>query len=321
MRKVAILPIIAIIILTGCGGGSGDKNLVDEKQNLENHPTLISDETFSYVHPFNPVIDDDHVFVKIKNDKIYSVGIGLDIDGKRYQATNFLTFPVYFSNATKIIKGKNGDNYNYMEMFPILTQQGIYRVQYDTEVHLYKFGDIIEQDQESIKYKVPSENYEDDLIVTLKYSKKDLSGVNLSSIFNKNISLDSGAFPQGAFCLTNIQSYSNKQFLVMREEGQVSEHPFEKMTGIFGSYTRLTSNINHSSDQYDNGFTTHYFWTNLINSYSTFGLGYLGYPDVNHAYDFNRGMSGPNLDEYKAKCQYYNSIAYNFIKENLITQN
>ena len=321
MKKVFLLSALTLSVLTGCNDDNSSTKQIEEiKKPSEN-------EIWTFLQsPENIYQISELRTIEIEDNIIYSTPYNSYHDNEDYY-----NYPTYYFNAHLFLTFSTGNRVTdvnteqeYDELYPLFTEDSAYQVTYDIDKENYKFGVITEVTPTSWKFKVPklsTTESNSNLEITTTFDKKNLSNTDMSTLFgipvNEKTSLK---FPEGSYCLSNINSVSNQRFITV---GSLYQGEWDyNVVNNFGDKTTI-------SERYDGyiGFSGVNFRTTLLSDESLNGYGYLTYSDQSHSYDYVLYMlqyeedSAEKIEIYKARCLYFNKIALKHIKDNYIQPN
>ena len=204
---------------------------------------------------------------------------------------------------------EEGDNSPvFYETYPILAESGNYITPWNAELKLAKYGKIKNITDSSWTYAAPKINEdgteiaskEGDLEITTSFTKKDLSNIQISTLLNTPVNGENLYFPDGSYCLANVQSKANQKFisvyypdnLLINLNENLNEYTTYKIFNI--------TNLN---------FDQVYTQQNLSDSNTVDYLGYINrFVDgnyLNHTYD--RYYPSNNFQEPESDCLFYNT--------------
>lgn len=310
MNKKFLVTSMAALLLMGCNDDNDKVNSIDRDPTETEQ--IIEDQTWYYIHKDTPLTDIgyiDNYKLVIKNNNIYSKIFGGD---------NGYDYSYLYLSFTKNSIVEEGDNSPvFYETYPILAESGNYITPWNAELKLAKYGKIKNITDSSWTYAAPKINEdgteiaskEGDLEITTSFTKKDLSNIQISTLLNTPVNGENLYFPDGSYCLANVQSKANQKFisvyypdnLLINLNENLNEYTTYKIFNI--------TNLN---------FDQVYTQQNLSDSNTVDYLGYINrFVDgnyLNHTYD--RYYPSNNFQAPESDCLFYNTTAYDFIKQN-----
>lgn len=313
MNKKFLVTSMAALLLMGCNDDNDKVNSIDRDPTETEQ--IIEDQTWYYIHKDTPLTDIgyiDNYKLVIKNNNIYSKILGED--NERNYSYLYLSF-------TKNPIVEEGDNSPVLhETYPILAESGNYITPWNAELKLAKYGKIKNITDSSWTYAAPKINEdgteiaskEGDLEITTSFTKKDLSNIQISTLLNTPVNGENLYFPDGSYCLANVQSKANQKFI----------STYYSVNELISENLNLNENLNEYTTYMINNFTSLnfdsvYAQQNLSDSNTVDYLGYInrfvGSNYLNHTYDHNYSY---NNQEPASDCLFYNTTAYDFIKQN-----
>ncbi len=311
MNKKFLVTSMAALLLMGCNDDNDKVNSIDRDPTETEQ--IIEDQTWYYIHKDTPLTDIgyiDNYKLVIKNNNIYS---------KIFDIYNGYDYSYLYLSFKKNSIVEEGDNSSvFYETHPILAESGNYITPWNAELKLAKYGKIKNITDSSWTYAAPKINEdgteiaskEGDLEITTSFTKKDLSNIQISTLLNTPVNGENLYFPDGSYCLANVQSKANQKFISV----------YYPISGLMSLNENLNEYTTYEID-YITGmnFDPVYTQQNLSDSNTVDYFGYINrFVDgnyLNHTYD-NYYWSNNNYQAPESDCLFYNTTAYDFIKQN-----